>query len=60
MSTCRLYLDYGCIRKLTTNVVVLCGLERYLSVVMFESEITSKTLMDHSTGIVGPRLPLKS
>ena len=36
MSTCRLYLDYGCIRKLTTNVVVLTWLERYLSVVMFE------------------------
>ena len=36
MSTCRLHLDYGCIRKLTTNVVVLTWLERYLSVVMFE------------------------
>ena len=36
MSTCRLYLDYGCIRKLTTNVVVLCGLERDLSVSIVE------------------------
>ena len=50
MSTCRLYLNYGCIRIPTMYGVVVCGLERNRSVVM---DVLSKSRRVEWTTLLG-------